>query len=90
MVHYSYWIITAHAHIPGNASLCVFGEYRLPLLRVAKLGMRSCLEEIVRDAEVSLSHKYNTLVRKHAPKNKRAQAALDMITEWQDKQRGPA
>ena len=79
VAHYSYWIITAYASVPGDAELCVFGEYRLPQLLVEKQGLRSCVEEIVADAEVSLSYKYDTLIRKHAPKNKHAAAALEAI-----------
>lgn len=82
---FSYWTITASAPIPGDDELCAFNEYTLPKIKVEKQSLRSCLEEIVRDAEISLSYKYNSLVHKHAAKNKHAQAALAVITEWQDR-----
>lgn len=85
--HFRYWTITASAQIPGTSlpRLEVFGEYTLPKIKVEKHGMRACLEEIVRDAEISLSYKYNSLVLKHAGMNKHASAALAVITEWQDR-----
>jgi hypothetical protein len=81
-----HWRITASAEIPGDPDLIVTGEYRLPHVYAERVqGLRYFLSEIVRDAEVSLTCKYNLLVRKHAAKNKHAQAALAVITDWQTK-----
>lgn len=86
-----YWIVYATAEIPGDSSLSVTSEYHLPHSYAQRpQGLGHYVKNIVVEAETSLSYKYNTLVRKHAHKNKHAQAALDAITEWQDKNHGPA
>jgi len=84
--NYGFWVVNAYAEIPGDATLEVSGEYRIPFTYAKRVqGIGFYMKEIVREAEISLSYKYNMLVRKHAHKNKHAQAALDTITEWQDK-----
>ena len=86
-----YWIIYATANVPGDDTLTVCSEYHLPHAYAERpQGLAHYVKNLVTEAEISLSHKYGMLVRKHAPKNKHAKAALDTITEWQDKQRGSA
>lgn len=84
--NYGFWVVDAYAPIPGDDKLRVSSEYRIPFTYAKRIqGIGYYLKEIVREAEISLSYKYNMLVRNHAHKNKHAQAALDAIIEWQDK-----
>lgn len=84
LYHRGYWIVSASAEIPGDSSLVVSGQYHIPHVYAERPpGLAYYLKEVVRDAEVSLTSKYNLLVRKHAHKNKHAHAALAVITEWQ-------
>ena len=81
---YQFWVVTASAQVPGDPDLIVSTVHHIPFVYAETvLGLSYYLGEVVRDSEVSLTCKYNMLVRKHAPTNKRAQAALATITEWQ-------
>ena len=78
-----YWILHAWACVPGDESLEVTAEYHLPHMYEKRTGgLSPVVFKTIEDMAVSVSYKYNTLVRKLASKNKHAQKALDAIEEW--------
>jgi len=83
---YQFWVVKTYAEIPGEPTLNVTGEYRIPFVYAEyQQDMRRFLTEVILDAQFSLACKYCQLVRTNASKNKRAQAEFDVIKEWNEK-----
>lgn len=86
LLNRGYWIVNAYAAIPGAPDLEVSTEYHVPFIYAERNGgILPCMAVTFVNMETSISYKYNMLVRKHAHKNKHAQAALAVINDWQDK-----
>ena len=79
-----YWIISAHAYIPGAENLEVSAEIRMPFSYVARIaGLTHYVDKAVRDMTISISYKYQMLVRNNAAVNKHAATALEEIRNWE-------